>query len=169
MVPCRQPGPLSADLLLWAWVSSGWLVPSSGPELCSQPIQPALGLSCVWPACVEALGLSCSGLRGRCGTESHVAGQSSCFGPESRSLRVRCFEPVGGAASLCSRCAPTRGFRCGHPTGVSGVGPLSALLGVGNQASGESWGCLSHVQRPGAEGGGVPEAAAAAESSLTSP
>ena len=37
-----------------------------------------------------------------------------------------------------------------------------------NWASGESWGCLSCVHSPGAEGGGVPEAAAAVESSLTS-
>ena len=43
------------------------------------------------------------------------------FGTESHVARVRCLA-VGGAASLCSRCAPTRGFRCGRPTGVSGVG-----------------------------------------------
>ena len=36
-------------------------------------------------------------------------------------------------------------------------------------ASGVRWGCLSHVHSPGAEGEGAPEAAAAAESSLTSP
>ena len=35
-------------------------------------------------------------------------------------------------------------------------------------ASGECWGCLSQVHRPGAEGGRVPDAAAAEESSLTS-
>ena len=38
-----------------------------------------------------------------------------------------------------------------------------------NRASGDQWGCLSSVHSPGAEGGGTPEAAAAAESSLTSP
>ena len=37
-----------------------------------------------------------------------------------------------------------------------------------NQASGVCWGCLSCVLSPGAEGGGTPEASAAAESSLTS-
>ena len=30
--------------------------------------------------------------------------------------------PVCGAASLCSWWAPTRGFRCGVPAGVLGVG-----------------------------------------------
>ena len=55
------------------------------------------------------------------------------------------------------------------PAAVSGVGPQSANLGAGNRASGEHWDCLSRVHSPGAEGAGVPEAAAAAESSLTSP
>ena len=55
-----------------------------------------------------------------------------------------------------------------HPPEVSGVGPHSANLGASNQASGERRGCLSQVHRPGAEGGGAPETAAAAESSLTS-
>ena len=54
-----------------------------------------------------------------------------------------------------------------HPPEVSGVGPQSANLGVGNQASGEHWGCLSRIHSPGAEGGGAPEVAAV-ESSLTS-
>ena len=51
MVPGRQPVGLSEDLLFWAVVASGWLVPSSGPE-------------------------------------SRGAGQSSCFGAESRGPRV---------------------------------------------------------------------------------
>ena len=55
-----------------------------------------------------------------------------------------------------------------HPPEVSGVGPHSANLGASNQASGERRGCLSQVHRPGAEGGGAPETAAAAESSLIS-
>ena len=58
-----------------------------------------------------------------------------------------------------------------HPPEVSGVVPQSPNLGGGHQASGESWGCLSCVHCPGAEGGGAPEAeaaGAAAESSLTS-
>ena len=73
-----------------------------------------------------------------------------------------------GAASLCSRCAPIRGFMGGRPAGVSGVGPQSADLGARNQASGDLWGCLSHVHSPGAEGGGAREASAAFESCLIS-
>ena len=56
-----------------------------------------------------------------------------------------------------------------HPPEVSCVGPQFANLHAGNQASGECRGCLSGVHSPGAEGGGVPGAEAAAESSLTSP
>ena len=56
-----------------------------------------------------------------------------------------------------------------HPPEVSGVGPQSANLRARNRASGECRGCLSCVHSPGAEGGGAPEAEAAAESSLTSP
>ena len=73
-----------------------------------------------------------------------------------------------GAASLCTWCAPTRGFSCGRPAGVSVVGPQSADLGAPNLASGEGLGCLSSVHSPGAEGGGAPEPGAAAESSLIS-
>ena len=53
-----------------------------------------------------------------------------------------------------------------HPPEVSGVGPQCANLRVRNQASGERWGCLSRGHRPGAEGGGAPEAEAAGESSF---
>ena len=63
---------------------------------------------------------------------------------------------------------PSWGFRCGWLAGVSVVGPQSAILGVHNRASGESWGCLSRVHSPVAEGGGAPEAAAAVETSLSS-
>ena len=55
-----------------------------------------------------------------------------------------------------------------HSPEVSGVGPQSANLRVRNRASGERQGCLSCVHRPGAEGEGAPEVAAAAESSLIS-
>ena len=55
-----------------------------------------------------------------------------------------------------------------HPPEVSGVVAQSANLGSGQLASGERWGCLSHVQSLVAEAEGVPEAAAAAESSVTS-
>ena len=85
-------------------------------------------------------------------------------------LAVCCLGPVDGAASLCSWCAPTRGFRCGHLTGVSGVGgQLGFQFWAPVPQLGECWGCLSHIHSPGAEGGAVPEAVAAAESSLTSP
>ena len=53
-----------------------------------------------------------------------------------------------------------------HPPEVSGVGPQSANLGAGHWASGECRGCLSRIHRPGAEGGGAPEAEAAGESSF---
>ena len=56
-----------------------------------------------------------------------------------------------------------------HPPEVSGVGPQSANLCACNRASGECWGCLSHIHSPGVEGGGTPGAAAAAKSYLTSP
>ena len=56
-----------------------------------------------------------------------------------------------------------------HPPEDSGVGPQTANLRACNRVSGELQGCLSLVHRPGAEGGGEPEATAAAESSLTSP
>ena len=45
----------------------------------------------------------------------------------------------------------------------------SSLICVRNRASGERQGCLSGAPSPGAEGGGAPEAVAAAKSSLTSP
>ena len=80
---------------------------------------------CAWEAYPAALGLSLSGGRGRPGTES-------------RGTRFRGFGPVGGAASLCSRCsrrfqvwAPLRGFM---------YGPPFANLRARNQASGEPWG-----------------------------
>ena len=91
---------------------------------------------------------------------------------------------------------PTQGFRCGPQvtdwgtrplghfgSGAQAAGPLirarthpefqlwvsSLLIWVcASWASGERWGCFSGVHSPGAEGGGVPEAAAAAESSLSS-
>ena len=66
----------------------------------SRGIQPlwvceALKQLCAWsvqPADPSALGLSLSGRQGRPGTESH-------------GTWVRGFGPVGGAASLCSRCS----------------------------------------------------------------
>ena len=90
---------------------------------------------------------------------------------------------------------PTRGFRCGSQatdwgtrplghfgSGAQAAGPLirahahlefqllahSLLIWVRtSRASGERWGCFSAFT-PGADGGGAPEARAAAESSLTS-
>ena len=49
------------------------------------------------------------------------------------------------------------------------VGPQSTNLRARNRASGERRGCLSRFHSPVAEGGGAPEAVAAAESSLSSP
>ena len=72
--------------------------------------------------------------------------------PPSRFVSVR-----------LSSCAVYQGVR---PPRVSGVGAWTADLGAHNQASGESWGCLSVVHSPGAEGGGAPEAKAAEETSL---
>ena len=71
-----------------------------------------------------------------------------------------------GSLSLCAQAAGPLITVC--PPGVSVVGAQSANLGASNQASGESWGCLSSVHCQGAEGGGAPEAEAAAKSSLTS-
>ena len=66
---------------------------------------------CAWEADPAALGLRLSGRRGRPGTASRSTG-----------TRVRGFGPLGGAASLCSRCsrrfqvcAPLQGFMCGPP------------------------------------------------------
>ena len=67
----------------------------------------ALGLSCSLLADPAALGLS------------RVALGSSTLGLW-----------VGQLASAPGACAPTRGFRCGRPAGVSGVGPQSANLGA---------------------------------------
>ena len=93
-----------------------------------------------------ALGLRRAGLWGHFGNESR--------GPWSAALGLW----VGQLASALRA----------HPPEVSGVGPQSANLGAGNRASCEVQACLFRIHRPGAEGGGVPEAAAAAESSLTS-
>ena len=100
-----------------------------------------------------------------------LAGHSS--GPESwpadpGALGLSPIPPVAPLGLWVGQLASAPGFRCGCPAPVSGVGPQSANLGVHNRASGEHWGCLSRVHSPGAEAGGVPEAAAAAESSLTS-
>ena len=84
--------------------------------------------------------------------------------------------PLGSAAlGLCmGQLASAPGA---HPLEISGVGTPpgfqlwapSLLFWVrASQASGESWGCLSPVHSPEAEGEGVPEAPAAGESSLTS-
>ena len=113
------------------------------------------------------------GWGGRFGTESYGAGQSSRFGPESL---VQPADPVALGLSPAALGSPALGVWMGqlasapgtHPPDVSGVGPQSANLGSGNQASSERRGCLSRIHRPGAEGGGAPEAAAAAESSLIS-
>ena len=106
---------------------------------------------------------------------SQAIDQPFCyFGP---GLRVAGWSPALGLSCTWLANPAAMGLWVGqlasapgaHPPEVSGVGPHSANLGASNQASGERWGCLSQVDRPGTEGGGAPEAVAAAESSLTSP
>ena len=59
-------------------------------------------------------------------------------------------------------------YQGANPPRVSGVGPRP-LIGVRtNRVSDVCWGCLSSIHSPGAEGGGAPEASAAAKSSLIS-
>ena len=146
-----------AGLQLWDPVACGHSFCSFGPE------------SPAGPAGSAALGLSgTAGLSAALGLARGHGQPVHGFGTESRGWPVHRLRPVHGAASLCTWCAPTRGFSCGRPAGVSVVGPQSADQGAPNRASGERRGCLSGVHCPGAERGGVPEAAAAAESSLTS-
>ena len=97
--------------------------------------------------------------------------------------------PVVGAICSCGPgvwgCSAAVGLWAGQPATELGAYPpqvsgVSAQPGLqlwapslliwvqARQASGECWGCLSCVHSPGAEGGGAPEARAAAESSLTS-
>ena len=94
----RQPGISSADLLLWAWVARGWLIPGSGPELHGAGLSAALGLSPAWLVFQLLWSL-------------FILGRPVCG-----------LGPVRQAASVCSWCAPTSGFRCGHPAAISGVG-----------------------------------------------
>ena len=107
----------------------------------------ALGLGHCWAGWSTDLGLS------------HVAGPSAALG----------LSPKAGHSAALGLCigllasAPSD-----HPPEVSGVGPQSANLGARNWASGECRGCLSCFHSPGAYVGRVPEAAAAAECSLTS-
>ena len=86
---------------------------------------------------------------------------------------------MGQLASAPGAHPPTRGFRCGRPAGVSGVGgqlgfqlwapnPVIWLRTTGLQVSaGAAYPMF--FRSPEAEGGGAPEARAAEESSLTSP
>ena len=67
MVPRRQPGRCSADLLLWAWVTLGWLVSCSGPESCFPPICSS------WLESSRARGSTALGL-------SRTVGQSASLG-----------------------------------------------------------------------------------------
>ena len=72
-----------------------------------------------------------------------------------------------GALGLCAQAACLLIRVRAHPGFQVWVSML--LMEVrANLASGVCWGCLSRVQSPGAEGGGVQEATAAAENSLPS-
>ena len=72
-----------------------------------------------------------------------------------------------GALCLCAQSAGVF-IRVRSHLGFQVWAP-SPLIGVhASWASGKRWGCISPVHIPGAEWGGAPEAAAAAESSLTS-
>ena len=112
------------------------------------------------------------------GPGSHTTGWSAAPGLSCKALGSTTLGLwVGKLASAPSVHPVTQGFRCGRPAGVSGVGGQlgfqllapSLLIWVrASRASGESWGCLSRIPSPGAEGGGGPETAAAVESSLTS-
>ena len=86
-------------------------------------------------------------------------------------LRVRCFGYgfVAGSFAALGLCSGQVASAPGaHPPEVSGVGPQSTNLGVGNRGSVESWGCLSCIHSPRAEGGEALERVAVLESSLTS-
>ena len=110
---------------LCSWDARAWVY-EAHKRLCAWPARSQrIQLLCAWGADPATLGLSLSGRRGRPGTESRGTG-------------VGGFGPVGGAASLCSRCsrrfqvwAPLRGFM---------YGPPFANLRARNQASGEPWG-----------------------------
>ena len=112
---------------------------------------------CAWsaqPADPAALGLSLSGRRG-------------CPGTESRGTRS---EVLGlWVEQLTSAPDALGGFRCGSPSGVSGVCPQFANLrgATGPQVSARAAYLALAVQ--GRRGEGGPGAVAAAESSLTSP
>ena len=73
-----------------------------------------------------------------------------------------------GALRLCTHAAEPFIRVRAHP-GFPFWAPGSLIWLCASLASGECWGCLSCTRRPGAEVGGAPGAAAAAESSLTSP
>ena len=96
----------------------------------------------------------------------------SLAGSQAVDKSIWCFGPgssLAGWSAALGLCVGQLASAPGaHPPEVSSVGPQSSNLGARNWASGEHRGCLSRVHSPGAEGGGAPEAAAAAESSLTS-
>ena len=95
MVPGRQPVGLSEDLLFWALVASGWLVPSSGPESRSRPIQR------LWAGVGGASGSAPLGLWVR-----QLPSASGGHPPEVSGL---------GALPGFQLWAASRGFRCGPP------------------------------------------------------
>ena len=158
----------------WFSLLLGLIFP--GNAVSPSPAAPLCWVFCLPPRepvgsaglCAQGLGRSCRccvgpKLRGAGGAALGLSGAQPTFPAALGLSRVA----VGSAALglLVGQLASAPGA---HPPEVSGVGAQSANLGACNWASGESWGCLSRVHRPGAEGGGAPEAAAAAESSLIS-
>ena len=77
------------------------------------------------------------------------------------------MHPLGHFGSGAQAAGPLIRVRA-HP-GFQVWAPSPLFCVHASRASGERTGCLSRVHHPGVEGGGVPEPAAAAESSLIGP
>ena len=161
----------------------GWFSPLLGQVFPGNAVSPSPAAPLCWvyclcprepvgPAglCAQGLGRSC-----RCGPSQAarlLISQCAALGLS----RARPADPAALGLSRVALGSAVLGLWVGqlasapgaHPPEVSGVGPQSANLGACNRASGERRSCLYRVHIPGADGGGAPEAAAAAQSSLFS-